>query len=42
MLFAPTSSEWLFGQLMYKQDSQCTNKVTFKRIPATNFAVEKQ
>jgi len=40
MLFATTSSEWLFGQLMYKQDRQY--KYNVWRVPATNVAVEKQ
>jgi len=42
MLFAPTSSEWLFGHLTCKQDRQCTYNTTSKRLPATNVAVEKQ
>jgi hypothetical protein len=42
ILFAPTSSEWLFGQLTYKQEREYTYNVTFWRVPAANVAVEKQ
>jgi hypothetical protein len=42
ILCAPASSEWLFGQLTYKQEREGTYNETFRRFLATKVAVEKQ